>query len=127
MNPFSKWTQADVQAYNAKSLGIDLAKSQTPSDAAEIESDLHYEIIKECKARGWLYFHGSMAHATRRSIGEPDFTVLSNKGRVFFIECKARNGKMSPAQMGVALQADILGHKVHIVSSITQFLSIVEP
>ena len=121
-----RWTPEQLREYELRNAPR-IRQGESPDAAAQAESDLHYSIISECKKRAWIYFHGSMAHATRRSIGEPDFTILANRGRVFFIECKARNGKLSPAQSGVVLHADTLGHKIHVISSMTQFFEIVEP
>lgn len=127
MSSFSQMTQAEVDLHNARIAGVRLWAGEPSADAVQCESDLHYAILEECKHRGWLCFYGSMAHATRRTLGEPDFTILADRGRVFLIECKAKGGKMSPAQKGVELAAIILGHKVHVVSSLTQFFEIIEP
>lgn len=89
------------------------------------ESDLHKKIIEYCKGRRWIYFHGSMAHRTHSTLGQPDFTVLANNGRVFFIECKTRTGKLSNEQRGLQLAADMLGHKIHIVRSFKEFVQLV--
>lgn len=118
MNPFSNWTQADVDAHNNRAKPLDFPK---PSDAVEDESDLHSQIIDFCRARGWIYFHGSMAHRAMRTVGEPDFTILASGGRTFFVECKAKNGKLSPQQQAMIAWAEKLGHKVHVVYSIGQF------
>lgn len=92
--------------------------------ACEVEAQLHYDIIDECKTRGWKYFHGSMAHKTRRKKGEPDFIILCDKGRVLLVECKDRDGKMSVAQNEVLAHARKLGHTIHVVRSIEQFKDI---
>ena len=99
---------------------------ETPPDAVEHEADLHDEIIAECRKRGWICFHGSMAHRTKRTIGEPDFVVLADRGRVFFCEGKARSGKLSPEQLGMALWAEKLGHEIHLIHSLKEFVDIVD-
>lgn len=91
----------------------------------EPESKLHNDIINHCRQVGWIYFHGSMAKATSRTSGEPDFTILANKGRVFFIECKTRLGKLSPEQMGIKMWAEKLGHTIHVVRSFQEFVDVV--
>lgn len=100
--------------------------SASPDDAVDAESGLHADIIKECKRRGWLYFHGSMAHRARRTLGEPDFVILADRGRVFFFECKKKNGKRSPEQIGVAIWGERLGHQIHLIEGMSQFLAIVD-
>ena len=90
------------------------------------ESDLHGDILADCRQRGWIALHGSMAQATGRTEGEPDFIILASRGRVFFIECKTRVGKLSPAQHAMAHFAEKLGHKIHLVRNMGQNLEIVK-
>lgn len=92
----------------------------------ECESDLHEEIRQECAKRGWLAFHGSMAHRTRRTVGEPDWTILADGGRTFYVECKTATGKLSVEQQGVILWAGKLGHKIHVARCIGDFLNIIK-
>src|SRR5688572_4019426 len=88
------------------------------------ESELHADILAECKKRGWIAFHGSMAHSTYRTEGEPDFVILANNGRLIMIECKTRTGKLSPEQLGIQQWAAKLGHTIHVVRSMEEFLTI---
>lgn len=90
------------------------------------EADLHEAIIKECKHQGWIYFHGSMAHRAMRTLGEPDFIVLARGGKVFFIEAKSASGKLSVEQQGIIRWAETLGHKIHVVRTLAEFLEIVK-
>ena len=88
------------------------------------ESDLHEEIFDECRRRGWIALHGSMAERTSRTLGEPDFVILADGGRVLFVECKSRSGKLSPAQAALKHHAEKLGHTVHVVRSLEDFLEL---
>src|SRR5512146_2355709 len=72
-------------------------------DAVEHEGDLHNQILDECRRRGWIAFHGSMAKATARTLGEPDFTILADGGRKFFVECKSKTGKLSLYQIALIM------------------------
>ena len=118
-NPFANWSAFDVANYNAKhapaapalKIGVPVAR----------ESDLHGDILDACRKRGWLCWHGSMAHKAMRTLGEPDFTVLCDGGRVFFIECKSATGKLTTEQRGLAMQAERLGHKIHVVRNLPEF------
>lgn len=89
------------------------------------EADLHVEIFDECRRRGWIALHGSMAERTCRTLGEPDFVILADGGRVLFVECKSRTGKLSPAQAALKFHAEKLGHTVHVVRSMEEFLAVV--
>jgi len=97
-----------------------------PDDAVTCEGDLHNNITDYCKQRGWPAFHGSMAHKAMRTLGEPDFTILASNSRVFFIECKTKDGKLSNEQRGLAMMAEMNGHKIHVVRSMDEFRKIVE-
>jgi hypothetical protein len=97
-----------------------------PAEGCDNESKLHAEIINECKLRGWIVFHGSMAHATFRTPGEPDFILLAaNPPRTFLIEAKTRTGKLSPDQQAIHHWAARLGHKIHVVRSLSEFLEVI--
>ena len=88
------------------------------------EADLHEAIFDECRRRSWIALHGSMAERTCRTLGEPDFVILAEGGRVLFVECKSRTGKLSPAQVALKHHAWKLGHPVQVVRSMEQFLEL---
>lgn len=85
------------------------------------ESDLHCAIMEYCRARGWLALHGSTAHRTRRTLGEPDFIVLLPGGRTLFVECKTATGKLTTEQQAVAAWIRKLGHVFVVVRSLAEF------
>lgn len=89
------------------------------------ECELHEAILRECKQRGWIPFHGSMAHKTFRTPGEPDFIVMRNDGQWLAIEAKTESGKLSPDQQAIAAWAETLGHKIHVVRSIEDFFKLI--
>ena len=100
------------------------AQILTPREGVEREADLHEEIFSECRRRGWIALHGSMAERTHRTAGEPDFIIMADGGRVLFVECKSRNGKLSPAQHALKHHAEKLGHTMHVVRSREEFLQL---
>lgn len=122
-NPFQSWTEADVAAFNARSQKTVEIAAVARGNAPE--SDLHNRILAECRHRSWIAFHGSMAHRTFRSTGEPDFQILADRGRVFFIEAKTAKGKLSTSQQIIRHWAAKLGHTVHVVRSFEEFLQII--
>lgn len=127
-NPFANWKLHDVEAHNqrvAKCVCISSASNEEQKmHTVEKESDLHSQIFNECRRRGWIAFHGSMSERTHRTLGEPDFTILANSGRVLMVECKARNGKLSLEQHAMIVHAEKLGHKIHVVWSFQEFLAL---
>ena len=96
----------------------------TSPDAVARESDLHEAVFDECRRRCWIALHGSMAERTCRTLGEPDFVILADGGRVLLVECKSRTGKLSPAQFALKHHAEKLGHTVHVVRSLEEFLKL---
>lgn len=92
----------------------------------EKESELHAQITADLKNRRWPFFHGSMAHRQMRTLGECDYTILASGGRVFFIECKTKTGKLSPEQLGLKMWAETLGHEIHTVRSFQEYLKVID-
>lgn len=106
----SEW----LARYNARN-----APQTEPGDGPTIEeSEIHKHILDYCKQHMWIAFHGSMAHKTKRTPGEPDFTILADGGRVIMIECKAGKKKPSDDQRDIIHWAGNLGHKIHVVRSV---------
>lgn len=68
-----------------------------------------------------------MSERTHRTAGEPDFTILADEGRVFFIECKSRKGKLSKVQKELKTWAGTLRHEFHEVRTYKKFLEIIGP
>lgn len=118
------FTSAEYAAYLARSKSS--RDHLFTGDGVDRESKLHDQIFVECSRRGWIALHGSTAHRAMRTIGEPDFTILADNGRVFFIECKTATGKLSTEQQGMIAWAAKLGHTVHVVRSFEQFLEVVK-
>lgn len=89
------------------------------------EETLQAYIAARFKVLGWVAFRGSMAHATFRTPGEPDFVALTPRGGVLLVEAKTRTSKQSTPQLGVAAWAELLGHRVFVVRSELQFEALV--
>lgn len=122
-----RWTAQQERDYLARMNGMSKRGLVTAApEAVTNESELHNEIIAYCKSKGWIYLHGSMAHRTFRTLGEMDFTILADKGRVFFVEAKTAKGKLSTEQLGFAMHAQKLGHEVKLVRSMEDFRKVVE-
>ncbi len=136
MSTFSTLTEVDIIARNEKLLADRIRYSQghakrnekplMKKSACEDESILHDRIAQHCRENGWLAFHGSMAHSTKRTRGEPDFILIAPGSRVFFIEVKKETGKLSPDQRAVIAMAERLGTTIHVVRSYDEFLRIVQ-
>lgn len=129
---FSEWTQADADAHNAKMSkavlkGGALKTWNEDSEQADDEGDLHDEIIADLRALGWPYAHNRMDKKSTAGNGVTDFIIAGSRGRTFWIECKARGKKRSPAQQAFAAQLERFGHVPHLCKSIEEFREIVKP
>ena len=118
------FTPADLAIMQARLVSKGASPTRPPSKAVERERDLHEAIKAECQRRGWIAFSGSMAHRAHRTVGEPDFIILTHDGGVLLVEAKTRTGKLRPEQRAIAAWAAKLGHTVHVVRSIEEFMNI---
>jgi hypothetical protein len=118
-------THAEAMAHQARVLhqrGLSVE-----GGGVDKESELHREILSECKRRGWYIAHHSrMDEPSTCPVGSPDFVIFAHKGRVISVECKAKSGKLSQDQLGTVAWAQKLGHEIHIVRSISDFNNICE-
>ena len=102
------------------------APKSAPSRVEIREADIHNAISAECRRLGWIALHGSMATATARTIGEPDFVIIAPYGRLLLIEAKGSKTKVSTSQQALHAWALKLGHTVHIVRSFAEFQQLSE-
>lgn len=99
-----------------------LAPALVASSGGTEESGIHNEISDYCKSRGWLAFHGSMAHRSRRMLGEPDFIVSRSDGVTLYAEVKTRTGKLSPEQQAIGHALTALNQRWAVVRSLEEFI-----
>jgi hypothetical protein len=97
-----------------------------PEDAVDRESELQSAILAWCNQQvpQPAVKHDRMDKASRSTPGSPDF-ILVYRGRYIMIECKDREGKLSPAQTVWHRLAEVNLGTVYIVRSMSDFLAIV--
>jgi hypothetical protein len=122
MRAFQNWTEAQVAAHNARVAGVRLDMGP-PADAVDREDSLHDFVLDECRRRGWICLHGSMAHRARRTEAEPDCVALASHGRTILLELKSKTGKPTPAQLALAAWAKKLGHEHSFARSESEVLA----
>lgn len=83
------------------------------------ESDLHNEIIELCRSKGWYYVHSRMDRKTTTALGVPDFVIATENG-VAFLECKAKGGKPTPAQLATIAHLKKLNRIAAIVTNMDE-------
>lgn len=115
-----RWTKEQVAAYESRTGRSNPVQPKTDKRDTP-EKEIHRLISLECSRRGLIALHGSTAHRTHRTIGEPDFVVLMPEGKVLFVEVKTRSGRISEEQEAFSRKAFEMGHVVHIVRSFDEF------
>ncbi len=86
-----------------------------------LESELQDKIRQDVESRGWWVLWSRMDCATTTPKGTPDLIIFADRARVFIVEAKARNEKLRPAQLGVKLKLESLGHKVSVVRNMQEY------
>jgi len=128
-----RWSQTELDAFLARRAA---SRTGTPLNSDSTapagtrgelrESKIRADVIEYCRVRGWLVFSGTTAHATGRTVGEPDLTVAAHLGLVYFVELKSKTGKLRPEQAAVATWLERLGHKWLLVRSLKEFIAATE-
>jgi hypothetical protein len=94
--------------------------------AAGQELELHNEIIRECRRRGWVYVHSNPSKRTRQTLGTPDFIIGAGDGRTLWIECKTAVGALSKDQKRFRDGLVANGHAFYVVRSLKRFKQIAD-
>lgn len=123
--------------FTASWVAIQNAKRDKPSPetgrkigaAVASEIKLHEAIMAWCDAQWpqWIYIHARMDAPTTTECGSPDFIIFAPEGRVFCIECKAKDKKQSYAQLCWEARLKMLKwHVYKVVRNMDEFLEVVK-
>jgi hypothetical protein len=116
----ASFTQSEYNAFLARQM----RPVETRREGVTDEGKLHDEILNECRRRGWIAFHSRMDVPQTANVGTPDFVILADQGRAILIEAKSITGKLSTAQAAINAWASKLGHRVHVVRSLADFMEV---
>lgn len=100
-------------------------RTDRPSISDTSEKELQNQIENYCRLHGWITFRSRMDKKTNRRVGEFDFHCLLPGARVVFVECKSRTGALTEDQTKLFGQMAQLGHRVHVVRALEDFISII--
>lgn len=117
-------THAEYLAHEARIRNFAMAKLQ-PSEGVEREADLHDQIEKECRHRGWPFVHSRMDRRTTTAVGTVDFVIAADGGRTFWIEAKGAKTKVTREQAATIHWLATLGHTAAVVRSLDEFLKVI--
>lgn len=129
MSVFKNWTDAEVAWHNQQVAAGKSGAAPIPAgEGVDKESDLHDQIYDWCRAKGFIALHSSMAERTTRNKGEWDYTIIGSIEeipKVWFVECKSKDGKLTMEQHAMITHAESHGHKVHVVRSMEEFIKVI--
>ena len=115
---------AEVDRHQAR-IGCGSATETPKGKPAEIEAELHQEILDYCRGRGWPVVHSRMDRPSHLAIGTPDFVIARGGGMTLWIEAKAKRNKPTMEQRAWLAALKRVGHPAYVVYSFDEFLAIV--
>jgi len=123
-------THADLISYEAKRRSQEAVKraaamaGETMCEAVPLEMPLHKRIMEHCDQQWprWKYIRAASHRKSTIAEGCQDFTIFMPAGRTLCVECKARNEKPDKAQQAWHREMEMLGHNVHVVRNMDEFL-----
>jgi hypothetical protein len=124
------FSQSDAIAYQMRQAVAKASRAPTnASDPVERESTLAKAILAHCEAQ-WPRWKVKYARTDKKStlpVGCHDQTVFASDGQVFCFELK--RGKEKPSHEQLIWKAELanLGHVVHVIRSMEEFLEVVKP
>lgn len=117
-------TQAEYVAFLTRT--CDCEHSNASHCGHDLESELREEILAECQRRGWIVFSNATHVRSTATVGQPDLIVLAHTGKTYLVELKSKTGKLTPEQASLFAWAAKLGHKISLVRSLSDFITLVE-
>lgn len=119
------FSQFDLEQMQSRlRLNVPDEKRKRVSGDVAAESELHEQIIQECRRRLWPFVHSRMDKKTRTKKGVPDFVICADRGRTIWIEAKGPETKISPEQRIFIAMAKKLGTIVHVCRSMDQVMEL---
>lgn len=87
------------------------------------------EIAKFCNSQfpRWKFIHSRTDRRSTTPVGSPDFVVFIPGGRVLCVECKSKSGKLSIEQLAWSKEMGMIGHTIHVVRSLGEFIALTKP
>jgi hypothetical protein len=121
INPSEATKRRNPHLFTA--IGIEIMR-RAQSNA--MEEDIHDDIERLCRSRGWLYVHSRMDKRTTVHVGTPDFIIALPGGRTLWIECKRKDGKLTEKQHGTLRWLRKLGQEAHVATDVEQVKHLAE-
>jgi len=113
----------DANPELAKEFGITADSNAIEPEVDEAESVLQRDAEDYCRRCGWRYFH--MKYPQGNMAGLPDLLVWAKGGFEMF-EFKSKKGRLSSDQKKFIEDVKALGHEVHVIKTMEQFINIMK-
>lgn len=81
------------------------------------EKYLHEQIAEHCREKGYYFIHARMDRRSTIARGCPDFCIAGNNGKVIWLECKRKGGKLTPIQQATIAHLKKLGQLAFVVDN----------
>ena len=93
----------------------------------EREMPLHDKIMAWCNSQHprVKYIRARSDRESTIQVGAQDFTLFLPNGRLLCIECKSATGKLTHEQQAWSKEMEMLGHAVHVVRSMEEFMKLI--
>jgi len=125
--PAAKLARLNPHLFSSPSQPLKAESEKRKAETICRERDLHDQIERLARARGWLVSHARMDRASTIAVGFPDFVIFQPNGRAVFLECKRPGGKATPEQLATLAHARKLGFVAEIVESLDAALAVLAP
>lgn len=122
-----RWTAEQAIAHEERLARVKPGLLKKVATAVDKEIPLHNRIIEWC-LKQWpriKYIHANPAVKSTIAKGANDFFLFLPGGKILLIECKTRDGKLSKDQLIWGAEMRALGHTVHTVRSMEEFLTLI--
>ena len=87
-----------------------------------MERNIEKYLVNKVKSLGGL----ALKWVSPGYVGVPDRIVLLPNGKMFFVECKDKDGRLSPVQAARIKKLESLGSRVFVINSKEQIEKILE-
>jgi len=115
-------TPSQLEALGYTPDGHRIAAESAPKGIGGREADLHEQITQWCRRKGYLVVHSRMDLPTTTAKGVPDFIIAMDGGKTWWVEAKAKGGKLKQEQACWLAALESKRHRADLVWSFSEFL-----
>lgn len=118
-----RFTPEQYREYQIRTGQFKAGLATAAACSKEIE-ELHYPIIRWLRDHRIPFAHNRTDMESTAGNGVPDF-IFPYRGKVLFVECKTKTGKLSTEQLAWKMGAEQQGQCVHVIRTMDEFYTLV--